>query len=108
MTDPSLPIDSHEVTRRYRVEGRVQGVCFRAASADEARRLDLAGWVRNLDDGSVEVWVGGPRGRVVEFERWLEHGPPGARVTSLRELPLSDGEVEPAMRPFAIRPTARA
>jgi acylphosphatase len=107
MTDRSRPGDALEATRRYRVEGRVQGVGYRAATAGEARRLDLAGWVRNLDDGSVEVLVRGPRVRVLEFERWLKQGPPGARVTGLQELPLSDtSELVP--RPFEIRPTGRA
>lgn len=61
--------------------GRVQGVSYRATTADEAERLGLVGWVRNLPDGSVELEAEGEPARVAELLRWCEHGPPAARVT---------------------------
>jgi acylphosphatase len=62
------------------VRGRVQGVCFRASTQDEARRLGLVGWVRNERDGSVRVIAEGPRAALDALERWCHHGPPSARV----------------------------
>ncbi len=66
--------------RHIHVTGRVQGVGFRHFTKLEARRLGLAGWVRNLPDGRVEVWAEGdedPLGRLVA---WLHAGPREARV----------------------------
>jgi acylphosphatase len=59
----------------------VQGVGFRAYAAREARRLDVAGWVRNELDGSVLVLAEGDDDAVDAFLAWLRHGPPSARVT---------------------------
>lgn len=58
----------------------MQGVGFRHHTKVRARELGLAGWVRNLPDGSVEVWAEGEPGAVVELDRWLRTGPPAARV----------------------------
>ncbi len=68
-------------TRRYLVEGRVQGVFYRQSTRLEAARLGLAGWVRNLADGRVEAVVRGDAAVLEAFERWLGQGPPRARVT---------------------------
>jgi acylphosphatase len=65
---------------RIRVRGLVQGVWFRQSTADEARRLGLEGWVRNLADGSVEAEAQGPRDRVEALVAWCRRGPPAARV----------------------------
>ena len=65
------------------VRGRVQGVGFRAATSYEARRLGLAGWVRNRLDGTVEVLADGDDAAVDQLAVWLKHGPRGAHVTGL-------------------------
>ncbi len=65
---------------RIRVRGLVQGVAFRQSTVDEARRLGLEGWVRNLADGSVEAEAQGARDRVEVLVRWCRRGPPAARV----------------------------
>jgi len=72
-------------TRRLelRVSGRVQGVCFRAYTQDEAVRLGLTGWVANCGDGSVEVVAEGDEHQLNALAMWCEHGPPSARVTSV-------------------------
>ncbi len=70
-------------TRRYLIEGRVQGVFYRQSTRHEARRLGLAGWVRNLEDGRVEVLARGPQELLEAFERWLAQGPPRAQVTGV-------------------------
>ena len=68
------------------VRGDVQGVGFRAATAHEARRAGVAGWVRNLRDGSVEVEAEGPPRRSIELIKWLRRGPSLARVTAVTSM----------------------
>ena len=68
------------ITRRYLVEGRVQGVFFRASTQAEALRLGLLGWVRNLPDGRVEVLAAGSPAAQQALAAWLAIGPPRARV----------------------------
>ena len=64
--------------------GRVQGVGFRYFAIDEAQRLGLVGWVRNLDSGDVEVWAEGPREGLETFLDTLEKGPRLAIVHSVK------------------------
>jgi acylphosphatase len=71
------------MTRQIRVRGRVQGVGFRYSLRDEARRLGLAGWVRNRADGSVEALAQGDAAAVEALVAWARHGPRGARVDRL-------------------------
>lgn len=72
------------------VSGRVQGVSFRQHTAEQAERLDLDGWVRNLDDGRVEVLFEGDEAAVAELSEWLGRGPSAAKVEAveLEEQPL--------------------
>jgi len=69
----------HE-SRYFLVSGRVQGVCFRAATRDMARALGLRGWVRNRNDGDVEGEATGHATALSEFRDWLGRGPAAARV----------------------------
>jgi acylphosphatase len=66
-----------------RISGRVQGVGFRYSAYREAAGLGLVGWVRNLDDGDVEVLAEGESGALAAFREWLEEGPPGAWVRAV-------------------------
>lgn len=72
------------------VRGRVQGVAYRQHTDEQAERLDLDGWVRNLDDGRVEVLFEGEAEAVQELAAWLEQGSPAAEVVelALSEMPL--------------------
>lgn len=72
------------VTKHLLVRGRVQGVNYRESMRSEARRLGVTGWVRNLDDGSVESVVHGPAEIVEKLIAWARRGPPAARVDSLQ------------------------
>ena len=65
---------------RFIVTGKVQGVFFRASAREQARRLDLSGHAKNLEDGSVEVIACGDAANIAVLERWLQTGPAGARV----------------------------
>lgn len=73
-----------------RVRGRVQGVAYRASTRYEASRLGLAGWVRNMPDGSVELEAQGPSDIVEQLLGWCRTGPSLAHVTSVDvdELPI--------------------
>ena len=62
------------------IKGRVQGVFFRATTQDEAVRLGLTGWVRNLWNGDVEAMFEGEEETVKEMIAWCHHGPSYARV----------------------------
>jgi acylphosphatase len=67
------------------ISGRVQGVGFRASAYDEARSLALAGWVRNLPAGEVEIMAEGKRENLEMLLAWAHSGPPGARVVHVQE-----------------------
>lgn len=65
------------------VRGRVQGVWFREFTRRHADALGLAGWVRNLPDGRVELEAEGPRAVLDELLRHVHGGPPSARVDAV-------------------------
>jgi len=67
-----------------RVCGQVQGVGFRYSAIQEAQRLGLAGWVRNADNGDVEVWAEGPQEKLSPFLAWLGRGPRYSHVDSVK------------------------
>lgn len=65
---------------RVLIEGRVQGVFFRASTRDEARARGLTGWVRNLPDGRVAALFEGDKRVVDDMLKWCHKGPPYAYV----------------------------
>jgi acylphosphatase len=65
------------------VSGVVQGVFYRQSTVDEGRRLGVAGWVRNLPDGRVEVLAEGPKAAVEALVAFCRRGPPAARVEAV-------------------------
>ncbi len=62
------------------VKGKVQGVCFRRFTQQKAQSLGVTGYVRNKEDGSVEVLAQGAFPAVDHLIAWCEQGPPQARV----------------------------
>lgn len=91
------------MAKHLMIEGRVQGVGYRASFADQARALGLAGWVRNRKSGAVEACVSGNAPAEEAIIAWSHAGPPAARVTQVR---VSDAEASTvADGPFAILPT---
>jgi acylphosphatase len=75
------------------IEGRVQGVFFRAATRDEARARGLTGWVRNLPDGRVAAVFEGDKRVVENMLLWCHQGPPYAHVDQVEvewQPPLND------------------
>ena len=66
------------------IEGRVQGVFYRASAKDRADSLGLTGYVKNLPDGSVEAVAEGSADNINEFIAWCRTGPPNADVSDVR------------------------
>ena len=77
------------ICRRWLVSGRVQGVGFRWSARRAATEIGLAGTVRNLPNGQVEVVARGAEQDIHRLESWLQSGPPGAAVTGVQAEPAS-------------------
>jgi acylphosphatase len=86
---------------KVRIEGRVQGVGYRAWAIREARARGLAGWVRNRTDGSVEALIAGPAPAVEAMVEACRRGPRAAAVRQVSEMPAND----PRSDDFVQRPT---
>jgi acylphosphatase len=84
----------------WKVTGVVQGVGFRWYARVAARRFQLAGWVMNRADGSVEIAASGREEKIAEFRSAIERGPDGAVVSQVEELEPFDGELD---FPFSMR-----
>ncbi len=65
------------------IHGLVQGVWFRASTREVALRVGVGGWVRNLQDGTVEALFEGEKKKVEEIVGWCYKGPSGAQVTKV-------------------------
>jgi acylphosphatase len=74
-----------KIAKRYFVSGTVQGVGYRFFATRLAERLGVAGWVKNLGDGRVEVYAVGVREALKDFRSELELGPRGSMVDVVRE-----------------------
>ncbi len=81
------------------VSGRVQGVWYREACRSRAEAHGVAGWVRNLDDGRVEVVLEGERTAVDAVAAWCRTGPARARVDTVEMAEERPG----SLRGFAVR-----
>ena len=88
------------IARRFLVRGRVQGVGFRWFVEYEAHMLQIAGWVRNNTDGTVEIMAQGTREQLAGLHSRLREGPRAARVD---EVEVFDAEPEPGLFSFQIR-----
>jgi len=88
-------------TVHVRIEGRVQGVGYRAWVESTARTMALTGWVRNRREKSVEIALQEPANQVDEMLSLCKQGPPGAHVTKVEIL----GEGLGAYDGFDVLPT---
>ncbi|MCS7199582.1 MAG: acylphosphatase [Caldimicrobium sp.] len=68
---------------RVKIFGKVQGVFFRAYTKEEAQKLGIKGWVKNLPDGSVEALFEGEEKAVDEMIKWCHKGSPSSIVTKV-------------------------
>jgi acylphosphatase len=85
----------------YLIEGRVQGVGYRWFVQREAARLALRGWVRNTEEGAVEIVASGPENLLAELKSALDAGPRGSRVDRVHVHQLDDAE-DGSLGPFTI------
>lgn len=83
---------------RLRVYGRVQGVFYRASMKEVADSLGVDGYVRNMDDGSVEAVVAGDEQAVKKILEWCKRGPPLAHVTRVDVVEINPENVEKGFR----------
>jgi acylphosphatase len=90
------------IARRLLVHGRVQGVGYREAMVEAARRAGVSGWVRNRREGQVEAWLEGEADAVDGVIEWARRGPMLARVAAVEiEVVAEEGFAE-----FTRAPTA--
>jgi acylphosphatase len=96
---PAMPSKEQQARRTVtvKVEGRVQGVFYRAWTYETAQSLGLDGTVRNMSDGSVEAVFSGPEATVADMLKRCENGPPDARVTKVTIL-KEGGSVAPGFK----------
>ena len=81
--------DAADHAVRVLISGRVQGVCFRYSTLEQAKAAALVGWVRNLPDGRVEAHLQGEPGSVESLLSWIRAGgPPAGRVTDIAVEPV--------------------
>ena len=92
---------------RVVIQGRVQGVGYRAWVEYQAQASGLEGWVRNRKDGSVEALFAGKPKAVAEMVALCRHGPPSAKVTAVVKETAGAEQLElrPAGEKFAMLPT---
>ena len=74
------------------IEGYVQGVCFRSYAQEEAERLNVKGWVKNLRDGRVEAVFEGFKVQVDKMINWCNSGPSHAEVANVEVIWEQYGE----------------
>jgi acylphosphatase len=80
------------ITLHLNITGRVQGVGFRDSMRMVAQALNVTGWVRNREDGSVEAIVQGAEVDVERLVAWCHNGPPGANVKYVNATLANDSE----------------
>lgn len=90
---------TRQVARHLFISGHVQGVFFRQSTQQQARRLGVSGWVRNLPDGRVEAKVWGDLEAVNALVRWCHTGPANAFVT---DVTIAETEPDAGGRGFRI------
>ena len=72
------------------VEGKVQGVFFRATTKEVAKQLQVCGWVKNTSDNKVEIYATGSKEKLQQLIDWCKKGPPRAKVMNVTEKWLED------------------
>ncbi|MGP4041264.1 acylphosphatase [Gracilibacillus sp. D59] len=82
------------------VSGRVQGVGFRAFAQQVALENDIAGWVKNLGDGSVEIEAQGEDHKVERFLKQVKKGP--SFFAKVKNIEITEKDIENVLKKFEI------
>ncbi|MDG6894576.1 acylphosphatase [Volucribacter amazonae] len=77
---------NQRITKHFAIYGKVQGVGFRYFTWKQAKQMQITGWVKNLEDNSVQVLAQGSEEDIALFKQWLEQGPKQAKVELVLEL----------------------
>ncbi|HVE40096.1 MAG TPA: acylphosphatase [Planctomycetota bacterium] len=85
---------------RLFISGTVQGVSYRASTQEQARKREVVGWVRNLEDGRVEALAQGSKDKVEELVAWCRRGPPAAKV---EKVVVTFEDVNDEFKTFEVR-----
>lgn len=88
------------IAKRCWVAGRVQGVFYRASTQQEARKLGVQGYAKNLDDGRVEVLAIGEAAAVDALVKWLWQGSPASTVTDVQIVDEAVTSLNPTSSDF--------
>lgn len=88
--------------QRYKllISGRVQGVSYRYSALQMAQQLALTGWVRNLNDGRVELLIEGQADNLQKMAEWAAQGP---RFADVSHVDLREESASGEFRDFEIR-----
>ncbi|CUG91248.1 acylphosphatase, putative [Bodo saltans] len=97
------PKEGHDPVEQVHVivTGKVQGVFFRKHTEKIGVSLGLAGWVRNLDDGTVEILAQGPRSLLLQLVQWAHRGSPKSKVESV--TPQYTQTFDASLQKFAVQ-----
>ncbi|MDI1352734.1 MAG: acylphosphatase [bacterium] len=76
---------------KINIQGKVQGVWYRASAQQAAQRFGLVGFVKNLPDGGVYCEVEGPEAALLDFVKWCRRGPELAKVD---EVEVAESSVQ--------------
>ena len=77
-------------TLHLTIQGKVQGVFYRASAKKTALRLGITGWVKNTPDKDVEIMAQGSKEQLLDFVEWCKEGPAGARVDTVKSKRVDD------------------
>ena len=87
------------IAKHIIVKGKVQGVFFRKNTKRIAEELNITGWVKNTDDGNVEILAQAEADVLEKFINWCRQGPPNASVEGVE---VQDAEADAAIKIFSI------
>ena len=87
------------IAKHITVKGKVQGVFFRKYTKQKAQELNIAGWVKNTDEGDVEIMAQGNADALEKLMHWCKEGPPKAEVETVE---VKDIEPQTDIRGFSI------
>jgi acylphosphatase len=87
------------IAKHILVKGQVQGVFFRKSTRQVAEALNITGWVKNTEEGNVEIFAQGSREEIAQLIEWCKEGPPRAEV---EDVEVKDAKPDDGAKRFLI------